>query len=112
MELHILITQVSFNTAHETDLHAFYVHFPSLERQNRLSVWNYGARSDVIELDSLSSCYFSVPSDTLLEKGTSYKSIADEGMLCFSSVEFDVDILLQAWLLHRDRAQSSQRAQR
>lgn len=52
MELHILITQGSFNAAHETDLHAFHVHSPSLERQSRLSVWNYGARRGVIGLDS------------------------------------------------------------
>lgn len=73
MELHILITQDSFNTAHETHLYTFYVHFPSSERQSRLPVWNYGARRGAIGLDSLSSHCTSILSDTLLKRGTAYK---------------------------------------
>lgn len=70
MELHILITQGSFNTAHETHLHAFYVYFPSSERQKGLSVWNDRARRGVAGLDSFRSYCTFIPSDTLLKKGT------------------------------------------
>lgn len=69
MELHILITQGSFNTAHETDLCAFNAHFPSLERQSRLSDWNYGARSGTVRLRFLRLTLHFYPQGHTLEKG-------------------------------------------
>lgn len=65
--VHILITQASFNIFHEIDPHAFYNHYPPLNGQRRPSVWNNGAKRGAGELGSLSSCCASVTNDTLLE---------------------------------------------